>query len=277
MSANRNFTTPPPGHRPLTARSVLASALLGQDPPRLPVSQLIRLAEAFNINENRARVALSRMVANAEVRVDNGSYQLISPNLLARQQRLKVGRSGSTKAWKGTWLVAIISPLPATPSRRADRRGQLAQARFGEYRDGVWVRPDNLSPDILGTDILGTDIPGADDVFIVGTHAEADDRPLSFANAADRMWDLCAWTTIANELIDRLAALDPSELQPTDQGKLAACFELSAACLRHFQSDPLLPAELLPEAWPGGTLRACYTTWDISYRNILKPSLRYER
>ena len=265
MSANRKFTTPPPGHRPLTARSVLASALLGQDPPRLPVSQLVRLAEAFNINENRARVALSRMVANAEVRVDNGSYHLISPNLLARQQRLKVGRSGSTKAWNGTWVVAIISPLPATPSRRADRRRQLVQARFGEYRDGVWVRPDNLGPDILGPDILG-----ADDFFIVGTQTEADNRPLSFANAVHRMWDLSAWTAIANDLIDRLAALDPSELQPTDQGKLAACFELSAACLRHFQSDPLLPAELLPDAWPGGMLRARYTTWDISYRNILK-------
>ena len=48
---------------PLTARSVLASALLGMDPPELPVSQLVRLTGLFGISENRARVALSRMVA----------------------------------------------------------------------------------------------------------------------------------------------------------------------------------------------------------------------
>ena len=55
---------------PLTARSVLASALLGMDPPELPVAQLVRLAGLFGINENRARVALSRMVAAGEATTD---------------------------------------------------------------------------------------------------------------------------------------------------------------------------------------------------------------
>ena len=54
---------------PLTARSVLASALLGMDPPELPVSQLVRLTGLFGISENRARVALSRMVAAARLPV----------------------------------------------------------------------------------------------------------------------------------------------------------------------------------------------------------------
>jgi phenylacetic acid degradation operon negative regulatory protein len=48
----------------VTARSVLASALLGMDPPELPVAQLVRLTGLFGISENRARVALSRMVAS---------------------------------------------------------------------------------------------------------------------------------------------------------------------------------------------------------------------
>ncbi len=38
----------------LTARSVLASALLGMDPPELPVAQLVRLADLFGFSENRA-------------------------------------------------------------------------------------------------------------------------------------------------------------------------------------------------------------------------------
>lgn len=54
----------PAGARPFTARSVLASALLGEDPPELPVAHLVHLAGLFGVSENRARVALSRMVAS---------------------------------------------------------------------------------------------------------------------------------------------------------------------------------------------------------------------
>ena len=69
----------PPGHgapsrppAPLTARSAPASALLGMDPPELPVAQLVRLTSLFGISENRARVALSRMVASGEASSDGG-------------------------------------------------------------------------------------------------------------------------------------------------------------------------------------------------------------
>ena len=61
----------------MTARSVLASALLGEDPPELPVAHLVHLAGLFGINPNRARVALSRMVASGEATTDGaGRYRL---------------------------------------------------------------------------------------------------------------------------------------------------------------------------------------------------------
>ena len=62
---------------PLTARSALVSALLGEDPPELPVAHLVELAGLFGINPNRARVALSRMVAAGEAVTDGaGSVAL---------------------------------------------------------------------------------------------------------------------------------------------------------------------------------------------------------
>ena len=76
----RNALAPPEPEEPevpLTARSVLASALLGMDPPELPVAQLVRLTSLFGISENRARVALSRMVASGEATSDgSGGYRL---------------------------------------------------------------------------------------------------------------------------------------------------------------------------------------------------------
>ncbi len=261
--ASRRTPSPPPGHRPLTARSVLASALLGEEPPRLPVGQLVRLAAAFDINENRARVALSRMVASAEVRSDDGTYELISPSLLARQSRLRSARTGVTKAWTGHWLIAIVTPVPATASRRTERRRLLALARFAEYRDGVWVRPDNLTG--TATAATGEGKGLLDDVHVVRAQSIDDDDPQSMAAAVPRLWDLAAWSHVALDLMARL-----DELDPTDRANLAPCFELSAACLRHFQADPLLPTQLLPVDWPAGALRQQYAAWDRSYRSVLR-------
>ena len=74
------------GVRPLKARSVVLSALLGFHPPRLPVRALIRIGQLFGITEGTIRVALTRMVADGDVVADNGAYRL-SGRLLERQAR----------------------------------------------------------------------------------------------------------------------------------------------------------------------------------------------
>jgi phenylacetic acid degradation operon negative regulatory protein len=258
MSASRNTKLTHDEERPLTARSVLASALLGEEPPRLPVAQLVRIAAAFDINENRARVALSRMAANAEVQPSDGVYELISKPLLARQQRQRLSRVGATKTWKGDWLIAIVGPQPAAAEQRAQRRVDLNRARFSEYRDGVWVRPNNLAHiGLVRSDVYIT----------VGSSGSPDfDQPdeLSFVSAVPRLWDVAAWATRAQRLLTRLEQVDP--VQPEN---LANGFVLSAACLRHFQLDPLLPSALLPADWPGSELRNSYNAWDRRYRRLL--------
>ena len=80
------------GNRPLTARSVLASALLGEDPPELPVAHLVHLAGLFGINENRARVALSRMASTGEVTTDGSGRYRLAGHLLDRQGRQSQSR-----------------------------------------------------------------------------------------------------------------------------------------------------------------------------------------
>ena len=91
---------------PLTARSVLASALLGMDPPELPVAQLVRLTGLFGISENRARVALSRMVAGGEATSDGSGRYRLAGHLAARQSRQSASRAGRDRALRrgsGGW------------------------------------------------------------------------------------------------------------------------------------------------------------------------------
>jgi phenylacetic acid degradation operon negative regulatory protein len=240
--------------RPLTARSVLASALLGESPPELPVGQLIRIAALFGINDNRARVALSRMVSNGELTSHHGVYRLLSSSLLQRQQRQQRSRDGSTSDWDGSWYVALIISPPADAGQRALRRSQLGQARLAERRDGVWMRPDNLG-DRLRADLMHLNYS----LELYRAVPDGDQRAL-----AAELWDTNEWAKRSTTLIARM-----KDLPATGQDDLAVGFVLSASILRHFQADPLLPESLLPRRWPGRLLRDRYDDWNRRYRRLL--------
>jgi phenylacetic acid degradation operon negative regulatory protein len=244
----RNATRPPT--EPLTARSVLASALLGMDPPELPVAQLVRLTSLFGISENRARVALSRMVASGEATTDGAGRYRLAGHLAERQSRQSASRAGATTAYDGDWWLAVVTTTGSSAEVRGQRRRALTYRRLAELREGVWMRPANLPvrlPDALDGDM---ELMPA--------------RPADAEALAQRLWDLPAWSGRANDLLQGLEACPPRGPEA-----LAPGFELSAAVLRHLQADPLLPPDLLPPDWPGGSLRAAYDVWDARYRATL--------
>ena len=231
--------------KPLTARSVLASTLLGLDPPVLPVGRLVETAALFGISENTARTALSRMAAAGEVVADDGRYRLTG-RLLERQRRQDEGRRPRRRRWNGRWRLAIVTTDRRGAADRAALRAELTRLRLAEWREGVWARPDNLHLEPAG---------------LAASHcswatAELDDAP--------RLWDLDGWAADATSLLGELRALP---VDTTDA--LAPGFVVSAAVLRHLASDPLLPDELLPDRWPGEELRTTYDEWDRAYRRLL--------
>jgi len=239
-------------NKPFTARSVLASALLGMDPPELPVAQLVRLTGLFGISANRARVALSRMVAAGEATTDGAGTYRLAGRLRERQARQTASRAGVTAVpYSGQWWVAVVVTSGSTAEIRTARRRSLAYARLAELREGVWMRPDNV------------DVPLPEDLRSDVELMSA--RPRAPGRLAGLLWDLPAWAGRANQLLDEMAGLLPDQPQA-----LAPGFELSAAVLRHLQADPLLPEELLPARWPGARLRADYDRWDARYRATLR-------
>jgi phenylacetic acid degradation operon negative regulatory protein len=149
-----------------------------------------------------------------------------------------------------------VTTSGSTAEVRSARRRTLSYARLAELREGVWMRPANIEVVLPGT---------------LETHLERmTARPAQPSEMVNRLWDLDAWSANAHAL---LIALD--ELAPTGPDMLAPGFELSAAVLRHLQADPLLPAELLPERWPGEGLRRAYDAWDLRYRATLNEWSRH--
>jgi phenylacetic acid degradation operon negative regulatory protein len=243
--------------RPLTARSVVASTLLGVHPPELPARVLVRSGQLFGIAEGTTRVALSRMVAAGELEGDGRRYRL-SGRLLDRQARQDESRQGTTEEWSGRWRMAVVTSDRRPAPARAGLRSAMAALRLAERREGVWLRPDNLDrhrlPDAMA--VAGRQCAWFD--------AVPDGDPAALAAV---LWDLDGWAATARRLLEEIAGC----LGPLEEGAtsaLAPGFVLSASVLRHFQGDPLLPPALVPDGWPGDELRRRYDRYDAAFRAV---------
>ncbi|MDN0196508.1 PaaX family transcriptional regulator C-terminal domain-containing protein [Streptomyces sp. S.PNR 29] len=221
--------------RPLSARSVVLSLLLGTHPPELPVKDLVRGVEPFGVGGSTVRAALSRMVAAGDLRRTDTGY-LLSDRLLERQRRQDEAVHPHTRAWDGDWEMVVITVTGRGPAERADLRARLTALRLAELREGVWLRPANLRRPLPG------------DLDRVAERCTArPERPAG--ELAASLWPLDDWSATARALLAHIAR---TEL-PAD--RLTAF----AAVVRHLLADPVLPPELLPADWPGAALRATYT------------------
>lgn len=248
----------PLGLSNLPARSVIASALLGSGSRGLRVSMLIRLTSLFGIAEGAARVALSRMVAAGELESVDGRYRLAG-RMLERQSRQDASRWPRTRAWDGSWSMAVLHPGTRSQATRDDITNALAALRLARLREGVWLRPDNLAA------------PPASALAVVEQHCERfDSRPAGDqVQLAARLWDLAGWEDRAHTLRRAMVAIC-DDLEREVLAALAPGFMVSTAVFRHVLADPILPFELLPGTWPGEGLRSEFERHDAAWQSLLR-------
>ena len=229
----------------LTARSLALSTLLGYHPPELPVSALVRVGELFGITDRATRVALTRMVRDGDVTVDGGVYRL-STRLLRRQAQQDEISSPPNRRWAGEWEMAVVTGAARSLAERVALRKSMVRYRMGELREGVWMRPDNLSRQLDGVIVEQCE-------FFVGRHPDS-------ARLAGSLWNLPGWDAEARRL---LVVLNGAE-------SLTEGFMATAEVIRHLLLDPQLPDELLPADWPGDDLRARYDEFSARYSRRLR-------
>ncbi len=217
----------------MTARSVVLSVLLGAHPAWASAAELVRLTSDFGIKESALRVALTRMVSAGDLIRSADGYRL-SDRLLARQRRQDYAMRPQLRPWRGYWTTLIVTSVGTDPRTRAALRTTLHNNRFGELREGVWMRPDNLELD-LDSEIRVR-------LRVMQTRDEAP------TELAGQLWDLPSWARTGHRLLDEMSTV-------TD---VPARFVVAAGIVRHLLTDPVLPVELLPADWPGARLRLAY-------------------
>ena len=253
--------------RPLGARSVMASLLLGMDPPRMRGALLVRWCGLFDIAEGTARVALSRMVASGELIADDGAYELAG-GLRRRRRQQEWSLSPRLRGWRGTWRTAVIDPNARPAAERHALRDAMRHLRFAEIREGMWTRPDNLPVGASPGDARAI----ADDQCAWWT-ARPDDDPVELA---DRLFAPNEWAHRARQLTTRLRDVT-ARLGREEGGLEAGAFIVGAAALVHVRADPLLPEMLLPSDWCGGELRDAYARYRSAFGDATAAWFRRNR
>jgi len=254
------------GSRPLSARSVLASALLGSDQGRLTVAELVAVASQFGISAGATRTCLWRMVSNGELTGDEGSYALAG-RLLERRERVDEASriDDAARGWDGTWELAVVSLERRSASDRVELRKAAVALHLAELREGVWIRPDNLDPQRFPTfrEVL--------DQQCIHFHGAATDIT---ADKVRSLFSLGEWADDAGVLIDAMdAALNGSKRDESTES-FTYEFALSIAVVRHLQLDPLLPVEFTGDHWPGNALRGTYRRFDHAFKQRINSAFR---
>lgn len=254
MSAVSN---PKLGIRPLNARSLVLSVLLGQDPPVLSTPALMTLAEVFGIAPGTMRTALSRLAAGGELAATDGGYRLVG-RLLERKAAQDIGRRPAGRSWDGQWHVAVVTLARRSVAERRTFRTHMANLRMGELRPDTWMRPANLDgPDgDEGLAVVRGPLTGEDAVALAG-----------------RLWPLGEIARHAEVLLTLVEQALP-ELEDGRPEALASTIALSAGVVRFLRAEPLLPPDLTPQPWPPDVLRARYLTFDLTFGRLLARTVR---
>ncbi|MCM2393736.1 PaaX family transcriptional regulator C-terminal domain-containing protein [Streptomyces albipurpureus] len=247
------------GLRPLKARSIIASALLGSDPAGLTSRQVVRFCGLFGVPDTTARVTLSRMMAGGELEMSDGRYTLAG-RLAGRRIRQSMSRAPETLPWDGTFELEMVRLDRRNAADRVALRSAMHNLRLGEYREGLWMRPRNLDPERLGDDraIVGRQ---CDTLVASGSQDPTD--------LVGRLWDLRAWQRLAESLRTSMARTQ-TDLDAHEAKALAPGFMVAAAVIHHFADDPLLPDELTPARWPAQVLREEWERFDASWQRLLR-------
>ncbi len=215
-----------------------------------PVAGLVRLLAPLGVTAPAVRTSISRMVRQGwlvPVRLGSGPGYALTDQARVRldDAAARIYRT-RRQEWDGAWDLLVVDPV--TPRSARDRvRSGLAFLGYAALSDGTWISPSR-SPEAEA--LLGEVSAG----FTRFSAKDSDPEKV-----AARAWDLDAlgkhyagWLQFARDLVERPEGhLKHVNGAGPDERAFAVRSLLVHEWRKFLFTDPGLPAELLPEDWPG--------------------------
>jgi phenylacetic acid degradation operon negative regulatory protein len=226
---------------------------------------LIRLLEAFGVNERLTRTSVFRLARERWLsarRIGRRSlYRLTASGGRRFEQAYRRIYAPPTDAWDETWELVISRGLSA--KRRQALRSELQWEGFGALAPGVHARP-------VRTGDAATSAIATHGTAILVIRARDDVAPTSGSLAAvvPEAWDLGRIAADYRKFLRRFGGVIERfrRAQPDDHDP-QQCFVVRTLLIHEYRRvllrDPRLPLALLPLDWPGA---AAYTLCRDFYR-----------
>lgn len=221
------------------------------------VGTLQEMAGALGLEPGVVRTALTRLAADGLIertKVGRHSFASLSPRAEADTRRVapQIYRFVE-RPWDGGWRIALLA---AAGDRMLVDREALRRAGFGAVAPTVMMAP--AGPD-------GTLYSGRSPDPTASAFLDASGPPGEAATYAGGLWRLdeiaAAYDAFRAGFEPIAAALDAGT-RVSDLDALGIRIALVHEFRRIVLRDPLLPAALLPESWPGRGARTlagrCY-------------------
>lgn len=226
----------PAGEPVWTAAFLRALGLLGVEEKAVRQALARSATEGWLAGERQGRRTAWRLTPSGERLLTDGTERIY-------------GFGRPVGAWDGRWLLVLAS-VPETSRRlRHLLRTRLAWNGLGNLSPGVWVSPRPGREHEVREVLAGIGVADTATLFTgrLGDLAEA-------RRVAGRAWDLDGIGLAYEDFRDAVRALRPAD----DPGTFAAHARLVQEWRRFPFLDPALPAELLPDDWPGSQAFALF-------------------
>ena len=209
-----------------------------------PVAALVRLLATLGIAAPAVRTAISRMVRQGwlePVRVPAGAGYALTARASRRLDEAaeRIYRRGSG-SWDGGWHLVVVERV-RDRARRERVQASLAYLGYAQLDDATWLSP-RPSAELQA-------LRETERIRLEPFEARYDGDPRGLLA---RAWDLdslarvyLSWLAEARELVAPVSADAP------DEAVFAARSKLVHEWRKFLFRDPGLPAQLLPEPWPG--------------------------
>ncbi|MEU6882251.1 PaaX family transcriptional regulator C-terminal domain-containing protein [Streptomyces sp. NPDC046712] len=226
----------------------------GEEP--LPVAELIRLLAVLGVDAPSVRSSVSRLKRRGLLlprrTADGAAGYALSDD--ARQLLDDGDRRIYTRTepkLSDGWVLAVFTVPEAERHKRHLLRSRLGRLGFGTAAPGVWIAPARLYEETRHT-LERLELSSYVDLFR-GEHLGY----AATAEAVARWWDLPAIAKLHEEF---LAAHEPvlrtwTATRTDSPGSAEDAYRDYLFALDSWRrlpyADPVLPAELLPQDWPG--------------------------
>ncbi|MEU2799675.1 PaaX family transcriptional regulator C-terminal domain-containing protein [Streptomyces sp. NPDC007117] len=257
---------------PAISTRTLVFALVRED-GTVHADELYSVAEAIGMTDQQVRLCVKRLVAEgrftqegrgrrARLHATTDATGSMAPDV--EYVRHAYRQDQGLAPWNGTWhLFAFAIPESARQARDT-LRDTLLHLGAAPLQGGLYVCANDVA-DIAEAHArhLGV-LPSLTRLTSRDLRVGEESDPVRLAAL---LWPLPAIAerheALAALAEDRLARLSGPAAPPTPTERLTYAVELASAFTTAMAPDPLLPAELLPQPWPGARARALAARcWD---------------